>query len=327
MDNYEKIIESIEDPVVVVSKEGDVIYMNQAGYILKSQLGNTEFHKLITYPLDLDFIKKGMSVKGIFKEIKNHRFLIDAFPFERNGLTLLIRDITRFIELEELSKKEGIIITISKLLSAIFHDMKGPVGGIKGAAQLLKEDIQDKELVDDILYETKRLENLINEITMVAKPIQLSKKEVNIHKVIDEAIKTLEKQFPEVEIERIYDPSLPDLKIDPDYMHRVLVNIIRNGIEAVENKGKIKISTGISWDSIYSPKGNKIYIQIKDSGKGVPEEIVDKLFIPFVSTKKKGMGIGLSSSYKIVKEHGGVFRYIGGATFEILLPIPERGDR
>ncbi|WP_457643115.1 two-component system sensor histidine kinase NtrB [Persephonella sp.] len=325
MEKYEKIIESIEDPVVVLDRNGNILYMNQAGYILQSQLGTKNFKDLTTYPLQLEFVKKGMSVKGIFKEINNSRFLIDAFPYEKEGTTLLIRDITRFIELEELSKKEGLIITVSKLLSAIFHDMKGPVGGIKGAAQLLKEDIQDKELVDDILYETNRLENMINEITMVAKPIKLSKKMVNIHLVIDEAIKTLSRQFPDVTVERIYDPSIPDLYIDPDYMHRVLVNIIRNGMEAVEGKGKLTISTGISWDNIYSPKGNKVYIRIKDSGKGVPEEMVDKLFIPFVSTKKKGMGIGLSSSYKIVKEHGGVLRYIGNSTFEILLPIPERG--
>ncbi|WP_457640268.1 two-component system sensor histidine kinase NtrB [Persephonella sp.] len=325
MEKYEKIIESIEDPVVVLDRNGNILYMNQAGYILQSQLGTKNFKDLTTYPLQLEFVKKGMSVKGIFKEINNSRFLIDAFPYEKEGTTLLIRDITRFIELEELSKKEGLIITVSKLLSAIFHDMKGPVGGIKGAAQLLKEDIQDKELVDDILYETNRLENMINEITMVAKPIKLSKKMVNIHLVIDEAIKTLSRQFPDVTVERIYDPSIPDLHIDPDYMHRVLVNIIRNGMEAVEGKGKLTISTGISWDNIYSPKGNKVYIRIKDSGKGVPEEMVDKLFIPFVSTKKKGMGIGLSSSYKIVKEHGGVLRYIGNSTFEILLPIPERG--
>jgi len=106
-------------------------------------------------------------------------------------------------------------------------------------------------------------------------------------------------------------------------MLRVLINIIRNGIEAVEGKGKITVYTGISWDKVYSPKGNKIFIRIKDSGKGVPEEIIDKLFVPFTSTKKGGMGIGLSSSYKIVKEHGGVLRYIGDATFEILLPYKE----
>ncbi len=327
MDRYEKILESIEDPVVVVDREGNVIYTNQAGYTLKSQIGFSNFNNLIAYPLNLNFVKKGMSVKGIFFEVDDSKFLIDVFPLEEEGFTLLIRDITRFIEMEETSKKEGLIVTISKLLSSIFHDMKGPIGGIKGAAQLLKEDIQDMELIDDILYEVKRIENLINEITVITKPLKLFKKYNNIHKVIDEAIKTVEKQYKEIKFERLYDPSLPDLYIDPDYMHRVFVNIIRNGIEAVEGKGKISISTGISWDKVYSPKGNKVYVRIKDSGRGVPEEMVDKLFIPFVSGKKGGMGIGLSSSYKIVKEHGGILRYLGDATFEILLPIPERSEK
>ncbi|WP_293443961.1 ATP-binding protein [Persephonella sp.] len=327
MEKFERILESIDDPIVVVSQEGEIIYMNQAGYILKSQLGIKQFDELIRYPFSFEFIKKGMSVKGIFKEINKSRFLIDAFPYEKKGLTLLIRDITRFIELEELSKKEGLIITVSKLLSSVFHDMKGPVGGIKGAAQLLKEDIQDKELIDDILYETGRIEKMINEIALLTKPVKLSKVHINIHKVLDDAIKTVEKQYPEVDFERIYDPSLPDLLIDPDYMNRVFINILRNGVEAINGKGRIRIQTGISWDKIYSPKGNKVFIRIKDSGKGVPEEFIDRLFIPFVSTKKKGMGIGLSSSYKIVKEHGGILRYIGDATFEILLPIPERSEK
>ena len=327
MEQFEKILESIDDPIILVSKDGNIEYMNQSGHILKSQLGQKEFTELLKYPLKLPFIKKGMSVKGLFIEFGKNRFLIDAFPFEKSGITLLIRDITRFIELEEVAKKEGLIVTIYRLLSTIFHDVKGPVGGIKGAAQLLKEDIHDKDLVDDILYEIKRLENLINEITTITKPIQLQLKYINIHQLIDYAIKNLEKQFPEIKFERLYDPSLPELKVDPDYLFRVLINMLRNGAEAVYGKGKIRISTGISWDKVHSPKGNKVFIKIKDSGKGVPLDMIDKLFLPFVSSKKKGMGIGLSSSYKIIKEHGGILRYIGDSTFEILLPIPDRGKK
>ena len=327
MEYFEKILESIEDPLIVVSKEGDIIYANQAGHFLKSQIGKSNLTQLFSELLSMEAIKTGRSVKGIFKEINNSKFLIDVFPFEDKGITLLVRDITRFVELEEVARKEGLIITISKLLSSIFHDMKGPVGGIKGAAQLLKEDINDKELVEDILYEVKRIESLINEITNITKPIPLRKREINIHKVIDEAIKSLEKQYPEVKFERLYDPSIPDLFVDPDYMLRVFINIIKNGIEATQQKGIIRISTGISWDKVYSPAGNKIFIRIKDSGSGVPEDMIDKLFLPFVSTKKSGMGIGLSSSYKIVKDHGGVLRYIGDSTFEILLPISDRGKK
>ncbi len=320
MEECEKILESIEEPVVALSKDLSVIYTNQAAKQLKAIIGKESFKILLEKSLNVKHLNRDFTVKGIFVEIDGYKFLVDAFPFE-DGITLLIRDITRFVELEEISKKEGLIFTITKLLSSIFHDMKGPIGGIKGALQLLKEDPEDKELIEDIIHEVKRLENIISEITFITKPLKLQKTKTNIHEVLEMAIKSLKNVYPEVEFIRNYDPSLPDVCIDRDYMLRVFINIIRNGIEATEGKGSINISTGISWDKIYSPKGNKIFIRIKDSGKGVPEDLVDKLFLPFTSTKKGGMGIGLSSSYKVVKEHNGVIRYIGDATFEILLPI------
>ncbi|WP_457621836.1 two-component system sensor histidine kinase NtrB [Persephonella sp.] len=323
MEKTGSILESIEDPIVVIDFDGNIIYLNQSAQQLKAQIGKGYFQELINYPLTLKHVKNKISVKSIFKEIEKNKFLIDAFPYGDSGVTLLIRDITRFIELEEKNKKEGWIVTISRLISNIFHDMKGPIGGIKGSAQLLKEDPSDQELIEDILYEVRRLESMINDVTLITKTIKLQREKTNIHMLIDRAIKSLKSQYPDIEFERIYDPSLPDIELDREYMLRVLVNIIRNGIEAVEGKGKISVYTGISWDKVYSPKGNKIFIRIKDSGKGVPDDFVDKLFVPFTSTKKGGMGIGLSSSYKIVKEHGGILRYIGNATFEILLPYKE----
>ncbi len=322
--NIEKfILENIEDPIVVVSFDQEILYMNNSAKELDVLIGRKYFLDLITYPLTLPSIKENLSTKNIFKEINNNHFLIDAFPFQDEGLILLIKDITRFAELENKAKREGIIFTVFKFLSEIFHDMKGPVGGIKGSAQLLKEDPEDTELIDDILYETQRLENLINEITLISKPLNLKLKVENIHKIIDKSIYSFEKQYPNVKFERYYDPSLPDIMVDKEQLLRVFTNIIRNAIEAIEGKGKITIKTGISWDKIYSPRGNNIFVQIKDSGKGVPEEMVDKLFLPFSSTKKNGMGIGLSSSYKIIKEHQGILRYIGDSTFEIILPIKQ----
>ncbi len=323
MEKTESILESIGDPIVVLDFNGDIIYLNQSAQQLKAQIGKHRFNELIKYPLSLKHVREGISVKSIFKEIDKNKFLIDAFPYENRCVTLLIRDITRFIELEEKNKKEGWIVTISRLISNIFHDMKGPIGGIKGSAQLLKEDPTDQELIDDILYEVKRLESMINDITLITKKFNLQKEKTNIHMLIDRAIKSLYSQYPEMEFERIYDPSLPDIELDREYMLRVLINIIRNGIESVNGRGKITVYTGISWDKVYSPKGDKVFIRVKDSGKGVSEDIIDKLFIPFTSTKKGGMGIGLSSSYKIVKEHKGILRYIGNATFEILLPYKE----
>lgn len=316
-------LESIQEPIVVVSWESGILYENPSAKELKLKIGKAEYIKLVHSILQFDNLKNKSSVKGIFKDTGQYKFLIDAYPFGDEGITILLRDITRFLELEESSKLENAIITISKLLSKIFHDMKGPIGGIKGSAQLLLEEPNDRELVEDILYEVKRLEKIISEITTINKDITLHKTYTNIHYLLDDIVSSFRKQYRNVNFINYYDPSLPDIPLDVDYMRRVFVNIIRNAVEAIEYSGKIWIYTGISWDKIYSPKGNKIYIRIKDSGKGVPKELEDKLFLPFISTKKGGMGLGLSSSYKIVKEHGGVLRYIGNSTFEILLPYKE----
>ena len=321
MEQCEKILEGIEDPLFVISSQKDIIYENSASKELRTSIGKKNFQKIIDKAFHPEVYEKNIFIKGIFLELPEYKFLIDVFPYQNEGLTVIVRDITRFIELEDLSKKEGFIVTITKLLADIFHDLKGPIGGIKGAVQLLKEDPQDTELLDDIMYEVKRLENLISEITFITKPANLNKRRTNIHELLDKAIKSLKNAYPKVSFVRKYDPSIPEILVDKDYIMRVFINIIKNGIEATEGKGTITISTGISWDRVYSPRGKKIFIRIKDSGKGVPEDMLDKLFLPFNSTKKSGMGIGLSSAYKIVKDHNGILRYIGDATFEILLPI------
>ncbi|MFN3787852.1 MAG: ATP-binding protein, partial [Sulfurihydrogenibium azorense] len=103
-------------------------------------------------------------------------------------------------------------------------------------------------------------------------------------------------------------------------MTSVIENLVKNAIEAIDQKGEITIQTGISFDPVFSPRMNKVSIKIKDSGKGVPQEIVDKIFLPHFTTKESGSGVGLANAYNIVKSHKGILRYIGNATFEILLP-------
>ncbi|RMA92502.1 two-component system sensor histidine kinase NtrB [Hydrogenothermus marinus] len=325
MVDYKDILESIEFPVVVISKDKKIHYINSSAKELKIFLGFPKFFELITYPLSLKLVKEGFSVKGILKEINNSKYMLDISTISGTDLkTILIKDVTRFLELEEKIKREGSIVTVSKLLYEIFHEMKGPVGGIKAFAQLLKEDPLDKELIDDILEQTDRLENIINEITFLSKDLILNKKPINIHQIIRKTVNLFRKQYKDIEFKEIFDPSLPNIAVDKELLVRVLTNIIRNAIEAINFKGWVEIRTGISWDKVYSPKGDKISIQIKDSGKGVPKELEDKLFYPLISTKKNGMGLGLSISYKIIKQHNGILKYIGNSTFEILLPIKDK---
>ena len=315
-----EILESILEPITVLDFSGKVLYSNQEFENYKSILGK-KLNKLLSDIANLKYVKDGIPVKNLYKEIEEYKFLIDIFPYENDKVILLLRDITRFYKLEEESKREGTLYALSKMLSELFHDMKGPITGIKAAAQYLKDNPEETELLDDILYEIKRIEEFINQIAYLNKPEKLNLSIENIHKLTDSVIAKFSKIYPDVEFVRTYDPSLPDIKIDKNQMLTVIENLVKNAVEAINFKGKVEVETGISYDEIYSPKRNRVSIKIKDSGKGVPEDMVDKLFIPFYTTKEFGTGVGLARSYKIVKQHNGILRYIGSSTFEIILPI------
>jgi nitrogen-specific signal transduction histidine kinase len=318
---FEKeILESILEPITVLDFSGKILYANQEFENYRSILGR-RLNKLLLDIINLKYIKEGIPVKNLYKEIDEYKFLIDIFPYENDKVILLLRDITRFYKLEEESKREGTLYAFSKMLSELFHDMKGPITGIKAAAQYLKDNPGETELLDDILYEIKRIEEFINQIAYLNKPEKLNLLKENIHKLIDNVIAKFSKIYPQVEFVRKYDPSLPEIKIDKNQMLSVIENLIKNALEAINFEGRVEVETGISFDEIYSPKRNKIFIKIKDSGSGIPEDMLDKLFIPFYTTKEFGTGVGLARSYKIVKQHKGILRYIGNSTFEIILPI------
>lgn len=317
-----EILENFQEPLILIDKKGKILYSNPAfDSYLYSYFSNINIKTLINEILSLKYLKEGISVKNYIANLGDFSFLIDVYLFEENTYIILIKDITRLLKIEEEIKKEGTLTTVSKFLTELFHDMKGPITGIKAATQFLKENPEEIEVLDDILYEVKRIEDFINQLSFLSKPIQLNIKYENIHKLIDEIIKKYQRIYKEIKFERVYDPSLPDIPIDKEKISSVIENIIKNSIDAVNQKGKITMYTGLSKDPIFSTKMDKIFIRIQDSGKGVPPEIVDKIFLPFFSTKNFGSGIGLANAYNIVKNHKGILRYIGNSTFEIVLPI------
>lgn len=315
---YEKeILENFQEPVIVIDNKGKILYSNPAfdSYFF------LDVKKLITEVISIKYLKEGLSVKNYILNIDNLSFLIDVYPLESNSFIVLIKDITRLLKVEDETKKEGTLTTVSKFLVELFHDIKGPLTGIKAATQFLKQNPDELEVLDDILYEVKRIEDFINQLSYLSKPVRLNLEYENIHKIIDKLIKKYQAIYKSVKFERVYDPSLPDIPIDKEKITSVIENLIKNAIEAINQEGKITIYTGLSNDPIFSPKMNKVSIKIKDSGKGIPTEIVDKIFLPFFTTKQFGSGVGLANAYNVVKSHKGVLRYIGNSTFEIVLPI------
>lgn len=315
-----EILDNFQEPIVVIDKDKNIVYSNSAFDSYISYFSKNDIINLLKEILSIKYLEEGLSVKNYLITLNNSYLLVDVYPFE-DMYIILLKDITRLVKLEEELKKEGTLTAVSKFLIELFHDIKGPITGIKAATEYLKENPDELDLLDDIIYEINKIQDYINQLSSLSKPLKLNLSYQNIHKLIDKVVKKYEKVYKNVKFIKLYDPSLPDIYIDKEKMTSVIENLVKNAIEAIDQKGEITIQTGISFDPVFSPRMNKVSIKIKDSGKGVPQEIVDKIFLPHFTTKESGSGVGLANAYNIVKSHKGILRYIGNSTFEILLPI------
>jgi two-component system nitrogen regulation sensor histidine kinase GlnL len=218
------------------------------------------------------------------------------------------------------------------LLGSISHEIKNPLGGIKGAAQLLRMHAHDasvNEYSDLIIRETDRLNNILHDyLTICRKP---SFHPVNIHEIMEKALTILAVPIRKagITLKRLYDPSLPQVRGDESKLLQVFLNIIKNAVESMLRGGSIEISTSPSKE-LFGDHGKTkrmALITITDTGKGMSDAEIEKIFLPFFTKKKGGTGIGLSLSKKIISDHGGMIRAKSvkgkGTSFSLYLPFRE----
>ena len=226
-------------------------------------------------------------------------------------------------------------IGMSEMLS---HEIKNPLAGIIGAAQFLSMSLAEEETVmtDLIVLESKRIAALLNQVEQFGDVTPPNSTQVNIHDVLDRSARSAAMaNLDSIEIIKDYDPSLPEVWGDYDKLVQVFLNLIKNACEASNKKVKIIIKT--SYDPtrrlpISDPSGPKLplHIQIIDHGLGIPKEIVQHIFDPFVSNKKIGKGLGLALVSKIItqhKAHIGVASKPGFTEFRVSLPINPKMQR
>lgn len=205
------------------------------------------------------------------------------------------------------------------------HELKNPLGGIKGAAQLLKQEEGDSDISDIIVREVNRLSGIIDRL-LYGKANNLYQTRLNIHKPIDHASRILETNFPSIVVERDYDPSIPDLIADEDLLVQLILNLFQNAAQAINGSGTITVKTRIERNVIVDKKSNRyvVRVDIIDEGCGIPAAIQDKIFIPMVSGRHEGAGLGLSICMDIVNAHKGLLTFKsnpGKTQFSIFLPI------
>jgi len=237
---------------------------------------------------------------------------ITAYPTEAGiGLSLLMSG-----HQPRSSKVGGQLV--SGMGRMIAHELKNPLAGIKGAAQLLRDDVDGEEgqsLIDLIGSEIDRIRRLADRMETLGDQDPANVDRVNIHEILRRARRVIQSANPKLIFTERYDPSLPHAKGDADTLMQALLNLIKNAAEAVEpigDKGEIMLETrfrsGVSRRNGTDVAAQHLPIEILiiDNGPGIAEHVTDQLFQPFVSTKPEGQGLGLSLVSKVAAAHGGI---------------------
>ncbi|MBW7861976.1 MAG: nitrogen regulation protein NR(II) [Rhodocyclaceae bacterium] len=217
-----------------------------------------------------------------------------------------------------------------ELIRNLAHEIKNPLGGIRGSAQLLEGELADpqlREYTEVIIAEADRLQDLMNRMLSAhcaIRPLQL-----NIHDVLERVRKLVLAEFPDVTIRRDYDTSLPDLTADREQLIQAILNIARNAAQAMHGRGEIRFKTRIARQVTLAKRRYKLALELQviDNGPGIPEEIRDKIFYPLVSGREGGSGLGLSLAQSFVEQHQGMIEVDsrpGQTRFIIQLPISDR---
>ena len=248
-------------------------------------------------------------------------------------LLIIIQPTSEALKISQSVTHSTSARSVTAMASMLAHEIRNPLAGISGAAQLLAMNAKsdDIELAEMIGQETNRIGTLVDRFESFSDVRLASHNAFNIHDILDRAIRSSSVGFgASAEYIKDYDPSLPDASGDEDQMLQVFQNILKNASEAIGSvRGQIKVRTSYKSGVKFSVLGNKIetlplQIEIIDNGKGIPTNIIDEIFEPFVSSKVNGTGLGLSLVSKIVTGHGGLVECASnekGASFIIRLPV------
>lgn len=222
----------------------------------------------------------------------------------------------------EQARKTDRLSALGELSAGMAHEIRNPLASIKGGIDILEEEIDREnpryEFIAIIKKEISRLDSIISEFLTYAKPMPPHKSICKVNEIINSICLLLKKEAERQDVKIIIDlaDDIPELLIDGEQIKQAILNIILNGIQAASEGREIIISSGL--------ENEFIFISVSDSGKGIPENVMNRLFDPFFTTKDDGTGLGLSISMQILKSHGGDIEVKNlegkGPEFKILIP-------
>ena len=339
---FKAILDTATDAIISIDEGHKILLFNNAaqrtfGYSRREVLGK-DLNMLIPpqYGDHYRFVKRFIDTKkpivvGQTLPLTALRKNGEEFPIElglshhqmKGGITFtaIIRDMSTQKQLERKLLQSERLAAVGKAVAHVAHEIKNPLMIIGGFSHQIRESLADykaKRKLDMILDEVSRLEKLVANLGDFTKEYRLVKRPADINSVIRDVLKIMGEIYSADKYYLTADlaSDMQEINCDPDKLKQVFMNIIANGIEAMENGGKIKINS--------EQRSNGIEIRITDEGIGISEEDLLHIFEPFYTTRERGSGLGLSISYKIVKAHKGEIWAISmpgeGTTFVIRLP-------
>jgi two-component system nitrogen regulation sensor histidine kinase GlnL len=295
--------------------------------------GNDEFVQRLVQSLDAE---AGFNDNDLLLEVEGYPVHLHCVITPADGdsdarLVLEFRELEQQLKIAREAKMQEQQEANRELIRNLAHEIKNPLGGIRGAAQLLERELGDPELrefTQVIVKETDRLQSLMNRLLT---PSRLPRVEpLNIHEVTERVRTLLLAEFPEgLAVRRDYDTSLPDVVGDKEQLMQAILNVARNAAQATAGRGEILLLTRISRQVTIARNRYRLAlaVSIEDNGPGVPAELAERIFYPLVSGRDGGTGLGLSLAQSFVSQHRGLieFESVPGRTrFTILLPVSER---
>jgi two-component system, NtrC family, nitrogen regulation sensor histidine kinase GlnL len=253
-------------------------------------------------------------------------------PFEDRGISsTALLEISDATQHQRISRETALLNQVggSRLMvRQLAHEIKNPLGGLRGAAQLLERQLDDpsmREYTSIIISEADRLKDLVD--SLLGPGHTPNKELINVHELLQHVRQLLSADAsPEISIERDYDPSLPPLRLDRNQMIQAMLNLGRNAVQAMQHSGRLVLRTRAMTSVSIGTRRHRLVasIQFEDNGPGVPQALQDTLFYPFVTGRAEGTGLGLAIAQDLVSRHGGLIEFEsrpGRTVFTLLLPF------
>lgn len=341
---YESLVNSLEEAIIVVSRGSRIVFVNKAAEELLGVHVEGLRGKDVSLLFDddhavssllrktLEEMRPASGKDALVRMAGSQRVDFTMTPLlhrgDFEGAIVLLRRVPDFF------KKDGDQLdSLLFLLSTVAHEIKNPLAGIKGAAQLLKRGGRERasEYLDVIIKETERLDEVVTSYLFMGRRPVFSR--LNVHEVLEEALGVMGGQLRgrDIVVRRGYDPSLPMIKGDAGKLLQVFINLIKNSGEAMPQGGTLQVVTKPAYEYLIEKK-KRVKMKLAmicfiDTGTGIDAEGQGKIFLPFHSGKREGTGLGLTISQKIVLDHGGLIKIRTkpgeGTAVNVYLPFAE----